>query len=317
MNDQPIGIVGLGFVGEAMYYAFNHDCGGDVYCYDKFKKLTPNDCNSLDELLQRLPEGPIFVCVPTPMSPDGRCDLRIVKEVLGELDELAFFHNPETSIYYRPTTVVIKSTVPPGTTKELSREFPRLDLVFNPEFLTERNHVEDFRNQTHVILGGDVLDLVADAYVATFPNVTLVLTDSTTAEMIKYVANTFLAAKVSLANEYYDLCQAMGVDYNNLVGIIHMDPRLGKTHWRVPGPDGERGFSGACFPKDVNALIRLMEDKGCDPAVLKAAWQTNMKVRPSRDWEKLKGRAVSESPPFKGILAEIDPEVARPRKEMN
>jgi UDPglucose 6-dehydrogenase len=114
------------------------------------------------------------------------------------------------------------------------------------------------------------------------------------AEMVKYVANCFLATKVSFANEIYQICKAIGVDYNGVIETAMLDNRLGTSHWKVPGPDGHFGFGLTCFPKDLNALIKLAELNGVDPKVMKAVWEKNLEVRPERDWELMKGRAVCE-----------------------
>lgn len=292
-RDNPIGIVGLGFVGSAIRYGWNANCCGRVaiHTYDK-DPTRQGTCKNLLDLVTSVPRGPVFVCVPTPMFPDGRSDTSIVYSVLSSLDAVARAGD------LAPYPVVIKSTVPPGSTAAWQAEFKSLSLVFNPEFLTEANSVNDFVNQNRIVLGGSGVGLerVAEAYADAFPAVKTVLTDSTTAEMVKYVGNTFLAVKVALANEYYALCQKLGVRYDEMIDAAKLDPRLGTSHWRVPGPDGKKGFSGSCFPKDINALIKIMEDNSVQPHVLKAAWQTNLSVRPERDWEDLKGRAVSYGP---------------------
>jgi UDPglucose 6-dehydrogenase len=115
--------------------------------------------------------------------------------------------------------------------------------------------------------------------------------------MVKYVANCFLAVKVSFANEMSQICEAMtlkGVlcEYDDIIEMAVLDKRLGETHWQTPGPDGKKGFGGSCFPKDINAMICAAKNSNVQPDVLEAAWRKNLEVRPERDWEKLKGRAV-------------------------
>ena len=110
--------------------------------------------------------------------------------------------------------------------------------------------------------------------------------------MVKYFTNTFLATKVSFANEMYQICGRLGIDYDTVVEYSTYDERLGKSHWAVPGPDGHYGFGGSCFPKDINALIHLGLELDMTPEVLMAAWETNLEVRPEEDWKELKGRAV-------------------------
>jgi UDPglucose 6-dehydrogenase len=217
------------------------------------------------------------------MNPDGSASTGIVFDVVRE-------------VYgWGNRIVVIKSTVPPGTTASLNQTFgPTLSVVFNPEFLTEANPVEDFKNQDRIIIGGspEAAQTVADIYSVAYPGVMTVQCDATTAEMVKYVGNCFLATKVSFANEIYQICQKLGIQYEGVVNIAMLDKRLGRSHWKVPGPDEHFGFGLSCFPKDINALIAAATSLGVDPKVLKAVWEKNLEVRPEKDWEQMKGRAV-------------------------
>ena len=120
----------------------------------------------------------------------------------------------------------------------------------------------------------------------------IIKTDSTTAELVKYVTNAFLSTKVSFANEVYELCGGMGLDYDKIIEYATYDERLGLSHWGVPGPDGDFGFGGHCFPKDLAALLHLTEKLGTINNVLSATQETNNNVRKNRDWEGMKGRAV-------------------------
>jgi len=240
-----------------------------------------------------------FVCLPTPMRPDGSADLSIVEGVLDEL-----------SLLPGERVAVIKSTVPPGSTMKWNEKYLKsgLRVVFNPEFLREATALEDMRNQDRIILGGPRpwINKVKSLYESAFPNVKIVKTSSTTAEMVKYVTNIHLAVKVSLANEFYQICSALDksgldIDYDKVVEYATYDQRLGNSHWKVPGPmpaddTGEpaMGWAGSCFIKDLNALVNVAKTLGIDPKVMTGAWEKNLEVRPQRDWEKLIGRAVSE-----------------------
>ena len=117
------------------------------------------------------------------------------------------------------------------------------------------------------------------------------------------MTNSFLATKVSFANEMKMICDKMNIDYDKVVEYSTYDDRLGKSHWAVPGPDGKLGFGGSCFPKDINALIHLGLELDMLPQVLMAAWKTNLDVRPEKDWEELKGRAVMDDKAIKKIQA--------------
>ena len=160
----------------------------------------------------------------------------------------------------------------------------------------EANYIDDFRNQNRIILGGPrpATTAVKQFYIKIFPKATIVKTGSTYAEMVKYFANTFLATKVSFANEMKIICEKLEIDYDKVVEYAIYDNRLGKSHWAVPGPDGKPGFGGSCFPKDINALVKLCEKYDFHPNVLVGAIETNLDVRPEEDWKELKGRAVTD-----------------------
>ena len=271
-----IGIIGQGFVGKAVFKKFKSFF--KVYTYDIITEL----CNSsYDDLVKNCKV--IFVCIPTPMNKDGSCNIELVRNVLHRL-------NKETK-----AIIVNKSTVPPGTTENFNLEFENLQIVFNPEFLTERNSFEDFNNQNRIILGGPrpASTELKQIYSTVFPNAYVIKTGSKHAEMIKYFTNCFLANKISFANEMYDLCNALNLDYDKIVEYATLDNRLGNSHWAVPGPDGDFGFGGHCFPKDLSAIIKMTDDLGTINGTLKSVLKTNDKVRKNRDWENMKGRAIT------------------------
>tara|TARA_R110000851_G_scaffold61244_3_gene140734 strand:- start:34 stop:543 length:510 start_codon:yes stop_codon:yes gene_type:complete len=168
--------------------------------------------------------------------------------------------------------------------------------MFSPEFLTEANSFNDFKNQTRIILGGPrpATSIVKTMFRKAFPQVPIIKTGSRTAETVKYFTNCFLSTKVSFANEMKQICDALGIDYDKVVEYTLCDNRLGKTHWSVPGPDGHLGFGGHCFPKDLQAMISIARDLDVDPAVLESTWKKNNEVREDKDWEEMKGRAISD-----------------------
>lgn len=275
-----IGIIGQGFVGNAIYQKFSKYY--DILTYD----LDESKCNSTKDKV--LNQEIIFMCLPTPMNKDGSCNVDIISKELDNLDLLA-------DNYEIVKTVVIKSTIPPGTTDKWNKQFNSLDIVFNPEFLTEANAVDDFETQTRIILGGSIKSttLLKQLYSSIFRKTSKIIkTDAKTAELVKYVTNAFLSTKVSFANEIYDLCDGIGLDYDKVIEYATYDERLGLSHWGVPGPDGDRGFGGHCFPKDLSALIKITEKLNTKNNVLVATQKTNDEVRSNRDWEKMKGRAV-------------------------
>ena len=278
MKIQTVGIIGQGFVGGALASAFSDHY--KVYTYDKI--LTDLSTHKSVFSLSRACEL-LFVCVPTPMREDGSCDISIVKEVVQEACSTG-----------RQNIIAIKSTIPPNTTKLLQELCQDSQIVFNPEFLLERNAEQDFLNTSRVILGGPrpATTRLKQFYSKVFPNAHVIKTDSTVAEMVKYLTNSFLAVKVSFANEMHAICESLGVDYDKVTEYALHDDRLGSTHWSVPGPDGHYGFGGSCFPKDINALMHLAQTMCIKANTIQGAWNTNLMARPEKDWEDLKGRAV-------------------------
>jgi len=271
-----IGIVGQGFVGNAVYQKFKNYF--DVYTYD----IDSEKCNSDEELV--MCSDVVFVCLPTPMNSDGSCNISLVEDTIEKINE-----------YGHCNVVVVKSTVVPGTISRLNEKYENIDIVFNPEFLTERNSVNDYENQNRIILGGPRpgTTVLKRIFSVVFPGVPIIKTDSTHAEMVKYLTNTFLATKVSFANEMYELCLMLGIDYDKVIEYSTYDDRLGNTHWNVPGPDGDFGFGGHCFPKDLAAIIRLSFQLHTTNNVLCSVQSTNDEVRKNRDWETMKGRAIT------------------------
>jgi UDPglucose 6-dehydrogenase len=289
--DKPnIALIGKGFVGEAFYEGMKDHYNINVWDTDPSKANT----HSLGEAveLQRF----VFVSVPTPMNlKTGECDTSILESVIEEISK-----------YNGRAIIIVRSTVPPGTCAKFNElavkaydgyasQQRRPTVVFNPEFLTEANYINDFKNQTRIVLGGFQQDTakVAQIYNKVFPTVPVVFTDITTAECVKYFANCFLATKVTFANEMKQIVDAVGVDYNTVAKIAALDPRIGSSHITVPGPDGHLGFGGTCFPKDINALMAHAKKLGVPTPFLESVWKKNLKLRPERDWEADKGRAVT------------------------
>lgn len=271
---MKLGIIGQGFVGNAVYQKFKTYYEVSTFDLDETKGNA-----TFEEVAE---SDYVFVCLPTPMRENGACNTDIVEGVIKQIDEIG-----------KTSGIVIKSTIPPTTTEKWNKKY-KTQIVFNPEFLTERNAVSDYHNQNRIILGGPerTTTQLKQIFSKVFPNARIVKTDSTHAEMVKYTTNAFLSVKVSFANEIYQLCEQIGIDYDKVVEYAAYDVRLGYSHWGVPGPDGELGFGGHCFPKDLAALLHLTKELGTIDNVLSAAQRTNDVVRLDRDWERMKGRAV-------------------------
>tara|TARA_B100002019_G_scaffold117681_1_gene101050 strand:+ start:278 stop:1108 length:831 start_codon:yes stop_codon:yes gene_type:complete len=273
---MKIGVIGQGFVGTAVNEGLK-----PFFKIETFDINKDSTCSSVTELSEK--SDVIFVCLPTPMKIDGSCHLDIVEDTLLGLD-----------VIKECKTIVVKSTIPPGTTEKWNKKFNYIQVVFNPEFLTEANSIEDYKNQNRIIIGGPrpATTKVKRIFAKAFPKVPIIKTGPTTAEMVKYFANCFLATKVSFANEMYQICESLDIDYDKVVEYVKYDERIGNTHLNVPGPDGDFGYGGHCFPKDIGALISLAHDLNVRPRMLTATECKNNDVRTNRDWEKQEGRAI-------------------------
>ena len=285
---QKIGIIGRGFVGSAVEFGFspNTGCDAEVRVYDKDPSKS---LHSLEETVNE--SNIIFLSVPTPSNKDGSMNLDIVRQALQDISDVNTVSD---------NIVLLRSTVIPGTTRKLDSEFKNVNLIFNPEFLTERSAKFDFINQPRFILGrGDkVMDKCRSEQVAFLfkdrfgESIPVVETNYETAELIKYMNNCYFATKVSFLNEMYQISEKSGVDWETAIDGFVRDGRVGHSHMNVPGPDGKFGFGGSCFPKDIRAIINYGESLGLKMNTLKGVWNTNLEVRPEKDWENLKGRAV-------------------------
>jgi UDPglucose 6-dehydrogenase len=211
----------------------------------------------------------VFLALPTPEGPDGRAELKyvhaVVDELANEVDEDTLF--------------VVKSTVPPGTVaslrKRLADQGSPARIVSHPEFLREGNAVEDFLEPDRIVVGAwDEADgrAVADLYRSL--NAPVVLTDPTSAEMIKYASNAYLATRLTFVNTLANVCEAVGADIIDVVQGLGKDHRVG-PHFLQPGP----GYGGSCFPKDTSALIAVAQDAGYDFELLRAVIEADEEQR--------------------------------------
>lgn len=256
-----IGIVGNGFVGNAIYRGLKNKVPVKVY-----DLLPQKSKNTLSEVLE---SKIIFVCLPTPMQDDGNCDLTSVSSFF---DSIESHHN---------ALFVIKSTVPIGTTDSILNRRMDLRVVHSPEFLTAHNAVEDFENADRCIIGGkSEFSFELKEFMETYyPKVPVHLVSSNESEAIKYFSNTFLALKVTMFNSFYEVCKKLNLDYESVREGVCADSRIGKSHTKVPGIDGKLGFGGMCFPKDVNALIKTLNSSNIDSTLYSTFLEYNNKIR--------------------------------------
>ncbi len=285
MSKINIGIIGFGFVGSSVAYGFSPQTGFDQADLRIYDKDDSKSTHSLEAVLDN--SDFIFLSVPTPASiNDGSINLSILESVLSDINS----HGTKDGC-----VVLVRSTIVPGTTRRFQKMFKNITLVFNPEFLTERSAKFDFINQARFILGGEPenTEKVAELFRIRFGNSTpTIQTNFETAEFIKYMNNCYFATKVSFMNEMRLIADKSGVEWDTAVDGFVRDGRVGHSHISVPGPDGKFGFGGSCFPKDIQAMMSYARTLGINPNVLDGAWETNLDVRPERDWEKLIGRAI-------------------------
>lgn len=275
ISPADIGIIGFGIVGQALAYGFSQPEVADKYhikYYDKFK-----ESSSLENVVGD--SEFIFICLPTPMREDeSGIDLSIIEETIAQITKMT---NSSDKI------IIIKSTIVPGTTASFEKKYPKSNFCFNPEFLTEANYLDDFLNADRTIVGANN-DLTSRRVIALFrqrfPHMKIFQTDTTTAEMVKYMANAFLSTKVIFGNEMFDICQILGIKYEEVKSMVAADRRIGPSHLDVTT---SRGFGGKCFPKDMVALIGRAKDLGVEPKLLDTVWSINKKIRKVRDWEEI------------------------------
>lgn len=254
MKQQKIGIIGGGFVGTAIQRYFERK-GDKVKVYDKYK-----ESYSVDEVLK---QDFIFIAVPTPFN--KKIDLSMMDEAMANVAKAD-----------SGKVVIIKSTVIPGTTEHYQKRYPHVKIVFNPEFLTEATADQDFGYPDRQIVGftkesysvaGDVLQLLP---LAPFSRIV----PATAAELIKYFGNNWFAVKVAYANQMYDVCEKLGIDYQTIMDGVAADKRIGPSHLEA-WHKGYRGYGGKCLPKDIRAMIQFAGDLGIEMKLLKAAEEIN------------------------------------------
>lgn len=253
IKDLKISIVGVGMVGGALKEYFEGK-PNEIFLYDKGRKLgSPEEVNKGDV---------IFICVPTPFIKGQGFDLSYVKETCEYLED--------------GKIVVIKSTVVPGSTQKLQEQYPKLKFLFNPEFLTEVTADQDmnypdrqiigYTKESHNVAGTVMLLLPLAPYEKTMP--------STEAELVKYYGNNWFSVKVTFANQFFDLCDKIGANYDEIMEAASADKRIGRTHLTV-WHKGYRGFGGKCLVKDIRAMIEFGDKHGMDMKLLKIVEKIN------------------------------------------
>lgn len=279
---HKIGIIGNGFVGKATMTLQCDDI--EVLCYDINPELCVPKGTTLHDLMACCV---VFVSVPTPINAAGKTSMKYVDAVLAQLRELSY-----------GGMTVIRSTVPVGTSDHYN-------CCFMPEFLTEKNAINDFINNSNWIFGYND-DENKEAFMALMTSIIraahahkkiahdrLTFMHNKEAEMVKYFRNTFLATKISFCNEIHAFCNKQGIDYARMVDVAAEDARICKSHTAVPGHDGRFGFGGTCFPKDISSLRAQMAENDVHHTLLDAVIHRNDTIdRAEKDWMHDIGRAV-------------------------
>jgi UDPglucose 6-dehydrogenase len=251
-------IAGYGFVGKAVANAIKDK--NDLYIVDPQHTATEiAHCPDADGAV---------ICVGTPATVLGDCDVGQIRSVLDQL--------PST------VPVCIKCTLVPDYLTKLVADYPNHDICYSPEFLRANTADADFKNQTYMILGGDDIDtgMWHDLFFESLPKLKSSF-HCTLAEasMVKYATNCFLSVKVAFFNQLYDMCIADNIDFDTVTSLLKLDNRIGSSHMQVPGPDGLRGFGGACFSKDTSAFVWYSDRLGASVSILESAIKYNKRVR--------------------------------------
>lgn len=259
---MKLGIVGVGVIGRAVLAAAEAKNFETVLV----DPALPGS-HSLQGLLSQNTDA-VFICLPTPAQDSGGCDVSALQSVLHEIYSRGY-----------DGPIISHSTAPWKFYESWGASMR--NLVHVPEFVTAAGSIQEYQTQQRMIIGGEHSAARAAAKILNnlLSPQELIYTRITEAAFVKYLANSFLATKVVFMNQMHDLCHASGMEWNNVANAARRDPRLGTTHWQVPGPDGQKGFGGACFPKDVDALLHQSDSVGIGLSVLEEVAKANSRLR--------------------------------------
>ena len=265
-----IGIIGVGFVGNAIYsFCKKHNIKNIIY--DKYKNGgigSPNDILNTDIVYLRLPT--LF------------CEKRNSYNTDSIVENISFLNQNNYS-----GIILIKSTVQPTFSNNISLKYPKLKIWHNPEFLSAKTAVHDFENPPQIILGFSMKrktfiqesNTLTQFYKNYFNNIPITIASSNETETVKICANSFYSVKIQFFNEIYDLCNKLHIDYNNVKQMMLDNKWINSNHTNVPGHDGLLSYGGACFPKDTNALLQFMKQYNVSHNVLEATIKERNLIR--------------------------------------
>jgi len=286
--NMNIGIVGPGVVGKAVANGLFERLNptwevmkpqNQIIAHDKYHQgIISLECGAsiscvpLDYLVEN--SFIIFVSVPTPSGKNG-INLEIIDSVI---EDMVKYYEKQNFVDVK--IVVIKSTVIPGTIDRYNEKYKdtSFEFVFNPEFLRQKYANEDFMNQEFIVLGGEpeVCDIVEDLYRKAHFFCPVLKTTPKTAEMVKYYLNCLEAVKIGFANEIYDICGELDINYEEVKNIAVLDSAYSRRHLDITE---ERGFGGACLPKDLAALVGLKKQLGLKSGILESLEKYNRRIR--------------------------------------
>jgi len=271
-----LGIVGLGFVGSAMYQSFEKK-GISLIGYDKYKD---GGIGSLESILKC---EIVFLCLPTLFNETKKqYDKSSIHEVCSGLVD-----NNYNGL------LVLKSTVEPETVNNLSEKY-KLKLIHNPEFLSARTAFQDFHSQKHIVLGKgpncslEDINILKEFYEKNYTESIVSICDSLESESMKIMCNCFYASKIMIFNEYSALCRNNGANFDKIRELMLKNNWINPMHTIVPGTDGKLGYGGACFPKDTLALCEYMSQNGSINNVLSSVIKENKSIRDINEKNNLK-----------------------------
>jgi UDPglucose 6-dehydrogenase len=265
-NNIIIGICGLGFVGNAIHMTLKNFENIELYTYDLYKEN-----GNINDLFKC---NIIFLCLPTPYDDTKKEFSKIELENTLEI----FNSNNYNGV------VLIKSTIEPTTTNTFCDKYKNLSIIHNPEFLTARTAVEDFKNQQHIILGigknctEENKSMVIDFYKKYF-NDNISICESNVSESVKIFCNSFYSVKIQFFTELFLTCDKLNINFNETKNIMLKNNWINPMHTNIPGHDNKISYGGMCFPKDTNALNSFMEKNNIPHEVLNATINERNKLR--------------------------------------
>lgn len=257
-----IGIIGKGILGTAIFKFFKKH-NSELYIYDKYKKI-----GCFDDIIK---SDILFLCLPTLFNEETKTyNIDEINSICSLLKDNNF-----------NKMIILKSTVVPKTTKNLNKIY-NLNIIHNPEFLSELTASEDFENQKHIVLGSENNVFLKDCvgfYKSYFKNADISIMSSTESELMKIAINNFYSSKLIFFNELYLLCNKINISYDNVKDSMIKNDWINPMHTTVPGKNKQLGFGGMCFPKDTSAYLHFLKEHSNYYKITEATVSENTELR--------------------------------------